>query len=69
MSNPTDNSVQGHLTISFPMKSPADCAVAREKIPPWVPDLYRAADAMGTLHYCRFIEVGDTIYLLADFDG
>ena len=69
MSNPTDYSVQGHLTISFPMKSAADCAAARDKIPTLVPDLYRAADAMGTLHYCRFIELNDTIYLLADFDG
>jgi hypothetical protein len=70
MSDPTGNSVQGHLTLTFPMKSPKDCAALREKIPTLVADLYRAADAMGTLHYCRFIALDEvTICMLADFDG
>ena len=70
MGNPTDNSAQGHLTLTFPMKSPADCAAARKKIPTLVPDLYRAADAMGNLHYCRLIALDEmTLVLLADFDG
>ena len=69
MRNPTDTSVQGHLTLAFPMKSPADCAALREKIPTLVSDLYRGADATGIVHYGRFIELNGTIYLLADYDG
>jgi len=34
-----------------------------------VDDLYAAADAIGTLHYCRFVELDGTVYLLAEFDG
>ena len=61
---------QGHLTIAFPLNSPADDTALRSWLSAMVPDLYRAADAMGTLHYCRFIAVDEeTVYLLADFDG
>jgi hypothetical protein len=67
--SPAGEVKQSHLTLTFPMKSSADCAAAKEKIPSLVPELYRGADAMGTIHYCRFIELNGTIYLLADFDG
>ncbi len=64
------NAGQGHLTIIFPMKSAADCAAVCNEMPALIPDLYRAADTMGTLHYCRFIVLNeDTVCLLADFDG
>ena len=64
------DTAQGHLALTFPMKSPADCAAVRSLLPALVADLYRSADAMGTLHYCRFIAVDEeTVYLLADFDG
>ena len=69
MTDPDDRTVQDHLTLRFPMKSAADCAAAREKIPALVADLYRGADATGIIHYCRFIELDGTIYLLADYDG
>ena len=70
MSVQSDNDTQGHLTLTFPMKSPADCAALQKEIPGLVPDLYRAADAIGTLHYCRFIALNEgTVCMLANFDG
>ena len=61
---------QGHLTLTFPMKSPADCAAVRSQLQASTTELSRAGDAMGTLHYCRFIALGDeTVCMLADFDG
>ena len=64
------NAEHGHLTLIFPLKSAADCAAVRNQMPALVGDLYRAADAMGTLHYCRFIALDESmICLLADFDG
>ena len=65
-----DRPAQGHLTLSFPMKSDADGAAVRDQFPALVAELARAADAMGTLHYCRLLALEDgTVLLLADFDG
>ena len=65
-----DRPAQGHLTLTFPMKSRADGAAVRDQFPALVAELSRAADAMGTLHYCRLIALDDgTVLLLADFDG
>ena len=59
-----------HLTLALQAKSPADFAAMQAKLPGLVPALYKAGDAMGTMHYCRFIAFGaDTVYLLADVDG
>ena len=69
MSDSENSITQGHFTLSFPMKTPADTAAARELIPTLIPDLYRGGDATGIIHYCRFVELDGTIYLLADFDG
>jgi hypothetical protein len=61
--------VQGHLTLAFPMTSRGTSAV-RDRLAGLQAALYEAADAIGTLHYCRFIAVDDeAVYLLADFDG
>ena len=70
MKTTLSNTAQGHLTLTFPMKSPADCAAVRSQLQASTAELYRAADAMGTLHYCRFIALDDlTVCMLADYDG
>ncbi len=54
-----DRPAQGHLTLTFPMKSSADGAAVRDQFPALVAELSRAADAIGTLHYCRLIALDD----------
>jgi hypothetical protein len=61
---------QNHLTLAFPLKSPADAKALSETLPPIVPKLFKAEDAIGTVHYSRFTVLSDKTFLfLADFDG
>jgi hypothetical protein len=61
---------QSHLTLSFPLKSPEDAKALARELPPLMPDLFRAEDAIGTVHYSRFTVLSDkTLLFLADFDG
>ena len=70
MSSPISNSVQGHLTLALPMKSPADGQALRDKVPGVMPAFSKAADAVGTLHYYRLIALDATRFLfLAEYDG
>jgi hypothetical protein len=70
MSSPISNSVQGHLTLALPMRSPADGQALRDKVPGVMPAFSKAADAVGTLHYYRLIALDATRFLfLAEYDG
>jgi hypothetical protein len=61
---------QNHFTLSFPLKSPADAALLAEQLPPLMPELFRANDAVGTVHYSRFTVLSEkTLLFLGDFDG
>ncbi len=61
---------QNHFTLSFPLKSPADAKALVEKLPPLMPELFRANDTIGTVHYSRFTVLSDeTLLFLGDFDG
>ena len=61
---------QNHFTLSFPLKSPADAGLLAEQLPPLMPELFRANDAIGTVHYSRFTVLSDkTLLFLGDFDG
>lgn len=61
---------QNHFTLSFPLKSSADAAAMAEQLPPLMPGLFQAADAIGTIHASRFTILDETTLLfLADFDG
>ena len=61
---------QNHLTLAFPLKSPADAKALAEILPPMMPDLFKAEDVIGTVHYSRFTVLSDKKFLfLADFDG
>ena len=51
------------------MRSRAGTSAVMDQLAGSQAALYEAADAIGTLHYCRFIAVDEAIYLLADFDG
>ena len=59
-----------HLTIQFPMKSPASPKALAENVPQLMPQLFLAQDNIGTVHYSRFAQLSDkTLLFLADFDG
>ncbi len=61
---------QNHCTLAFPIKSSADAQALAQELPPLMPDLFRAEDAIGTVHYSRFTVLSDkTLLFLADFDG
>jgi hypothetical protein len=61
---------QSHFTVSFPMKSPEDAKALTDQLPPLMPELFRAADTIGTIHYSRFTMLSDkTLLFLGDFDG
>jgi hypothetical protein len=61
---------QSHFTLTFPLKSPADAKVVAERLPPMMPGLFQAQDAIGRVHYSRFTVLSEkTLLLLGDFDG
>jgi hypothetical protein len=61
---------QSHFTLSFPLKSPEDAKAIAEELPPLMPGLFEAEDAIGTIHYSRFTVLSDKTFLfLGDFDG
>ena len=61
---------QNHFTLSFPLKSPSDAKLLTDQLPPLMPELFRANDTIGTLHYSRFTVLSEkTLLFLGDFDG
>jgi hypothetical protein len=61
---------QNHFTLSFPLKSPSDAKALAEQLPPMMPELFRANDTIGTVHYSRFTVLSErTLLFLGDFDG
>jgi hypothetical protein len=61
---------QNHFTLGFPLKSPADAKALAEQLPPLMPALFQATDAIGRVHYSRFAILSErTLLFLGDFDG
>jgi hypothetical protein len=61
---------QNHISITFPIKSPADAKAIAEELPALMPDFAKAQDAVGSVHYSRFLPLDDaTLIFLADIDG
>jgi arylsulfatase A-like enzyme len=51
-------------------KTPTGAEVLQEILPPMMPELFKAEDAIGAVHYSRFTVLSDKTFLfLADFDG
>jgi hypothetical protein len=64
------SATQNHITITFPIKSPADAKAIAQELPPLMPDFAKAQDAIGSVHYSRFLALDDkTLIFLADIDG
>jgi hypothetical protein len=61
---------QNHFTLSFTLKSSTDAKAVAELLPPMMPGLFKAEDAIGTIHYSRFTVLSEkTLLFLGDFDG
>lgn len=61
---------QNHFTLAFPLKTPADATALSEQLPPLMPKMFQAQDAIGTIHYSRFTVLSEkTLLFLGDFDG
>ena len=61
---------QSHLVIDFPMKGPANAKALPEELPALMPDLAKAQDDLGTVHFSRFMVEGDEkLLFLSDIDG
>ena len=61
---------QNHLVVDFPIRGPASAKALPEELPPLMPDLARAQDDLGTVHFSRFMVEGDEkLLFLSDIDG
>jgi hypothetical protein len=61
---------QSHFTLSFPLKSSTDTKALADQLSSMMPMLFKAADAIGTIHYSRFTVLSEkTLLFLGDFDG
>jgi hypothetical protein len=61
---------QSHLTVDFPIKSPASAKALTEELPPLMPDFAKTQDSLGTVHFSRFMVKGDEkLLFLSDIDG
>ena len=61
---------KNHLVIDFPVRGPADAKALPGELPPLMPDLARAQDDLGTVHFSRFMVEGDEkLLFLSDIDG
>ena len=61
---------QNHFTLSFPLKAPADARAVSQQLPSLMPEMFKAQDSLGTIHYSRFTMLSDkTLLFLGDFDG
>ncbi len=62
--------MQSHLEVDFPIRAPANATPLAEELPALMPDLARAQDDLGTVHFSRFMVEGDEkLLFLSDIDG
>ena len=61
---------QSHLVVDFPIKGPAIAKALPDELPTLMPDLAKAQDDLGTVHFSRFMVEGDEkLLFLSDIDG
>ena len=61
---------QSHLVVDFPIAGPANAKALPEELPPVMPDLAKAQDDLGTVHFSRFMVEGDEkLLFISDIDG
>ena len=61
---------QSHLVIDLPVRGPANAQALTEELPALMPDLAKAQDDLGTVHFSRFMVEGDEkLFFVSDIDG
>ena len=61
---------QSHLVLDFPIDSPTSARALAEELPAVMPELAQVQDELGTVHFSRFMLVGDQkLVFLSDIDG
>ena len=66
----SNTSVQSPFFLLLPLKSPADMQVLVRDLQPLLPQIAEAADTIGTLHFARWVVLGETTLAFASvFDG
>ena len=61
---------QSHLVVDFPIKGAAHAKALPEELPPLMPELAKAQEGLGTVHFSRFMVEGDEkLLFLSDIDG
>jgi hypothetical protein len=65
-----DSNAQSPFFLVFPIKSPTDMQTLALTLPPLLPKMFDAADAIGTLHFARFVVLGPTMLaFVSEYDG
>jgi hypothetical protein len=61
---------QSHLTIDFPIRGPANAKALAVELPRLMPDPARLQDQPGTVHFSRFMVIGDEkLLFISNIDG
>ena len=61
---------QSHLVIDLPVRGPANAKALPQELPALMPDLAKAQDDLGTVHFSRFMVEGDEkLLFISDIDG
>jgi hypothetical protein len=59
MSKSVVTEIQSHITVMLPVKSAEDFKAVEQILQSANPQMIAAADAMGTVHFARFIRMSD----------
>lgn len=66
----SDGNVRSPFFLIFPIKSLADMQTLALTLPSLIPTMFDAADAIGTLHFARFVALGPTtLAFVSEYDG
>jgi hypothetical protein len=70
MSKSVITEIQSQVVLMLPVKSAEDFMALEEILQSANPEMIAAADAMGTVHFARFVRVDDsTLAFVSEFDG
>jgi hypothetical protein len=70
LSDPVITEMQSQIALMLPVKSTADFTALEQILNSAAPEMTAAADAIGTVHFARFMHMDDsTLAFVTEFDG